>query len=60
MTKNKVSFFNARLKLEDGLPHPMKSSIKEITEVIDAITTQVIKLTDKGAFVENIAESKCQ
>jgi hypothetical protein len=41
LTKNKVSFYNSRLKLESGETNAMASSIKELTEVIDSITTQV-------------------
>jgi hypothetical protein len=36
-----VSFYNSRLKLETGETNTMASAIKELTEVIDAITTQV-------------------
>ena len=41
MTRNKVSFFNARLKLDNGQTNPMTSSIAELNEIIDAMTIQV-------------------
>jgi hypothetical protein len=34
-------FYNDRMKMEEGKPSPIPGSIKELNEVIDAITTQV-------------------
>ena len=41
LTKNKIKFYEERLKMEDGKANPIPASIRELNEIIDAITTQV-------------------